>query len=995
MADKRAPRPETPDLQRDRAAFTAELSRRVSDLEGALVPLKFDGSNAKAREDVRRRVHALRSSANVLGFLALGRRLALAEDVLDRAARTGLGPQDHAELLGLFRGLSELVLHESREAAEKASGPVSVLVVGGAELARTADALGHEVEHCPDPQRAPALARALAPDVLLLDADAPGARPFCDAIGDDALLRDLPVVVAGTFQSPEASAAFLARGAARVLAKPVSTETLRAALAGVSSPHDPTVAAPLGDVTPLELANRLAEEVRRALVDDATPETRLMRVPMGDGHDVLSSLWTSLARVREVVTARSRGAVRFDHGGPAGSLLLSTFDDDPRTARPRTRSAVSLEGRTVLVVDDDPAVTWFFAGIFRAAGCKVLEAQDGEQALGMLWRSPVDLLVSDVVMPGVDGTALSFAVKRDVVLHDVPVLLVSWREDLLARVRELGTEADGWLLKDASAGVVLARAAEVLRPRVAVEARLREGKETRGRVDGLSTGTLLRLVAQISEDAKLVVRDGVFQFEIDVRGGAPVRATRVGKGESVHGERALSGLLGVTSGRFVATRDESVVTPNLTGSLRDQVSPLASRARAAMRLLSASNLFSVGRVELDRASFDAYQGASPDTLRTISEKLASGVSPRELALRGSVPVSVIEAILGAEARRGSVLRVLDAFGEDLLAPRAEREAALAASARGESPLPRLDPDSLSALTPSPLAELPGLALSSASSAPSVEARAEETGSLTPLELPTRPGHVDFGRLVDDVPAVHPPDVDAPTELSESDEIRDLPLAAALPATVEDEEPAFPLVNAKGGGSVFPPARTETFDREAAASQDASPMPEPVQLDVDDDRKPEKPKKRGLGILALFGGVLAVGGGVFLARSEAPRASTGGAPPVASPEAAPVAPPVAPPVTPPHTPPAAASAEVAPPYDDLPLPEGETTKDGEGMIEIVAGKRDEVSVDKRALGKGTVRTRVAAGVHEVRSKRVGEEQPMVVHVKPGRLARVDLRAPWRR
>ena len=51
------------------------------------------------------------------------------------------------------------------------------------------------------------------------------------------------------------------------------------------------------------------------------------------------------------------------------------------------------------------------------------------------------MIVSDILMPGLDGFALCREIKRDVALSDVPVILLSWKEDLLQRVRELKPDA--------------------------------------------------------------------------------------------------------------------------------------------------------------------------------------------------------------------------------------------------------------------------------------------------------------------------------------------------------------------------------------------------------------------------------------------------------------------------------------------------------------------------------------------------------------------------
>jgi len=120
-------------------------------------------------------------------------------------------------------------------------------------------------------------------------------------------------------------------------------------------------------------------------------------------------------------------------------------------AAPREAEGIPLQGRRVVVADDDPAVVWFLSGLLKAVGAEVLEAHDGERALELTYERWPDLVVSDVLMPKLDGFSLCHEIKRDVAVRDVPVILLSWKEDLLQRVRELGADADGYLRKEAKA----------------------------------------------------------------------------------------------------------------------------------------------------------------------------------------------------------------------------------------------------------------------------------------------------------------------------------------------------------------------------------------------------------------------------------------------------------------------------------------------------------------------------------------------------------------
>ncbi len=75
---------------------------------------------------------------------------------------------------------------------------------------------------------------------------------------------------------------------------------------------------------------------------------------------------------------------------------------------------------TILNVDDRPENRYLFETILRAAGHEVVCANDGAEALEMLRQCRYDLIVSDVVMPGMDGFQLCREVKNDPATRDIP-----------------------------------------------------------------------------------------------------------------------------------------------------------------------------------------------------------------------------------------------------------------------------------------------------------------------------------------------------------------------------------------------------------------------------------------------------------------------------------------------------------------------------------------------------------------------------------------------
>ena len=120
--------------------------------------------------------------------------------------------------------------------------------------------------------------------------------------------------------------------------------------------------------------------------------------------------------------------------------------DTPATSLTRTVAAPARR-RRVLVVDDSLTTRTLERGILEAAGYDALVASDGAEALGVLGREGIDLVVSDVEMPRLDGFGLTAAIRRDERLRHIPVILVTSLDTAEHRERGVMVGADAYLGK--------------------------------------------------------------------------------------------------------------------------------------------------------------------------------------------------------------------------------------------------------------------------------------------------------------------------------------------------------------------------------------------------------------------------------------------------------------------------------------------------------------------------------------------------------------------
>ncbi|MBI3695531.1 MAG: response regulator [Acidobacteria bacterium] len=96
--------------------------------------------------------------------------------------------------------------------------------------------------------------------------------------------------------------------------------------------------------------------------------------------------------------------------------------------------------QSILLVEDDPDYSDLLRQAFIDAGFQILKADNGERALEVLRQEPVDLVVSDFIMPELNGMELCRLVHNDVRLSRVKVILYSCNPDKAFRdkARELG-----------------------------------------------------------------------------------------------------------------------------------------------------------------------------------------------------------------------------------------------------------------------------------------------------------------------------------------------------------------------------------------------------------------------------------------------------------------------------------------------------------------------------------------------------------------------------
>jgi signal transduction histidine kinase len=151
----------------------------------------------------------------------------------------------------------------------------------------------------------------------------------------------------------------------------------------------------------------------------------------------------------------------------AAAAFLDEIDSwIPSGEAPAVPASPGVTGRRVVVADDNADLRAYLLRVL-GAHWRVEGVADGEAALAAARRELPDLIITDVMMPGLDGFAVLRELRADERTRRVPVIMLSARAGEEARVEGLGAGADDYLVKPFSALELVARVQSLLTQRAA------------------------------------------------------------------------------------------------------------------------------------------------------------------------------------------------------------------------------------------------------------------------------------------------------------------------------------------------------------------------------------------------------------------------------------------------------------------------------------------------------------------------------------------------
>ncbi|MFE5490191.1 response regulator transcription factor [Streptomyces virginiae] len=173
----------------------------------------------------------------------------------------------------------------------------------------------------------------------------------------------------------------------------------------------------------------------------------------------------------------------------------------------------------ILVVDDDPTVAEVVTGYLRRAGHTVGHAADGHAALALAATDVPDLVVLDLMLPGIDGLEVCRRLRAE---RSVPVIMLTARGTEDDRIAGLELGADDYVTKPFSPRELVLRVESVLR-RSRHGAESTEGQERRGplRAAGIVVDPTNRRASKDGQELALTLREFDLLAHFMARPGRP------------------------------------------------------------------------------------------------------------------------------------------------------------------------------------------------------------------------------------------------------------------------------------------------------------------------------------------------------------------------------------------------------------------------------------------------------------------------------------------
>ena len=115
----------------------------------------------------------------------------------------------------------------------------------------------------------------------------------------------------------------------------------------------------------------------------------------------------------------------------------------------------------IIVIDDDVNLNFLISKVLTKNGYQVYQCYNADSAYDVLFKNYIDLIITDIMMPGVDGYKFTESLRREKI--NIPILMITAKEEFKDKVRGFNAGADDYLVKPINLEELVLRVGAILR----------------------------------------------------------------------------------------------------------------------------------------------------------------------------------------------------------------------------------------------------------------------------------------------------------------------------------------------------------------------------------------------------------------------------------------------------------------------------------------------------------------------------------------------------
>jgi CheY-like chemotaxis protein len=308
----------------------------------------------------------------------------------------------------------------------------------------------------------------------------------------------------------------------------------------------------------------------------------------------------------------------------------------------------------LLLVDDDKVLLRMYTTYLDKKGWVVMNAMTGREGLDKAGAENPDVIVSDVMMPDMDGWDFLSAVRSDHRLRNVPFLLLSAFDPFLQQLEAFKSGADLYLAKGSGPRQLAEALQGLVAPRRDILTAMVQRRSWHGQLKRVGIFWLLKLARTLEANGVFRIQDEWAHYALGISSGELIAAHRVVGEVSSSPEIAMEALLRMDEAQITFDPSDRLEADKSTPD-ETRIETLCLRLndetdRTHKAILGHEDMV----FELDEEQLELYQSVRPEKVNDVVAALRDGVPPHKLLATSDISPVVIESVVSDLVSKGIV-----------------------------------------------------------------------------------------------------------------------------------------------------------------------------------------------------------------------------------------------------------------------------------------------------------------------------------------------------